>query len=78
MLRFLLYLFLGWLASNFIFRFIIPVYRTTRQLKKKFREMHDHMQEERVNQQGFDHQPSPQKSAPQASGKDYIDFEEIK
>jgi hypothetical protein len=75
MLRFLLYVLLGWLAFNFIFRFIIPVYRTTRQLKKKFREMHDHMQEERVNQ---NQQPSPQKSAPQATGKDYIDFEEIK
>jgi hypothetical protein len=75
MLRFLLYVLLGWLAFNFIFRFIIPVYRTTRQLKKKFREMHDHMQEERVNQT---QQPSPQKSAPQATGKDYIDFEEIK
>jgi hypothetical protein len=75
MLRFLLYLLLGWLAFNFIFRFVIPVYRTTRQLKKKFREMHDHMQEERVNQT---QQSAQGKSTPQASGKDYIDFEEIK
>ncbi|TMI72602.1 MAG: hypothetical protein E6H09_09445 [Bacteroidetes bacterium] len=75
MLRFLLYLLLGWLAFNFIFRFVIPVYRTTRQLKKKFREMHDHMQEERVNQT---QQSAQRKSTPQATGKDYIDFEEIK
>jgi hypothetical protein len=78
MLGFLLYLLLGWLAFNFIFRFIIPVYRTTRQLKKKFREMHDNMQEQRVNQQTYDQQPSSQQSSSGASGKDYIDFEEIK
>ena len=75
MLPFLLYLFLGWLAFNFIFRFIIPIFRTTRQLKKKFREMHEQMQGERVNQ---NQQPAPQKSTPQDSSKDYIDFEEIK
>ncbi|HET6995177.1 MAG TPA: hypothetical protein VFI06_09360 [Chitinophagaceae bacterium] len=46
-------------------------------MKRKFREMHDQMQEERVNQQGFS-QPTPRDPDPRASNKDYIDFEEIK
>ena len=40
-LRVLLYALLIWFLYNLVFHFIIPVYKTTRQVKKKFREMHD-------------------------------------
>ena len=78
MMRVLLYALLIWFLYSLIFRFIIPIYKTTRQVKKKFREMHDQMQQEQFQQQGFNQQPTPQKSAPSQRSGDYIDFEEIK
>jgi hypothetical protein len=78
MIRFLLYALLAWFLYNLIFRLIIPVYKTTRQVKKKFREMNDRMQEEQMKQQGFDQQTNAQKSSPAPRSSDYIDFEEVK
>jgi hypothetical protein len=77
-MRYVLYALLAWFLYNLIFRFIIPVYKTTRQVKKKFREMHEQMQQEQVKQQGFNQQAPAQKSSPSSRNEDYIDFEEIK
>ena len=78
MLRFLFYAFLIYLAYRLVFHFIIPVYKTTRQVKKQFREMHSRM-EDQMNQ----YQPNQQSPTPQTENKkeqvgDYIDFEEVK
>ena len=76
-LRFLFYAFLLYLGFKLIFDLIIPVYRTTRKLKKGFREM-----QQKMNQHSEQHQQ--QNSAPQvketekSKAGDYIDFEEIK
>jgi len=78
MIRLILYALLAWFLYNLVFRFIIPVYKTTRQVKKKFREMNEQMQQEQFQQQGFNQQPTPQKSSPTQRNEDYIDFEEIK
>ena len=78
MMRLILYALLAWFLYNLVFRFIIPVYKTTRQVKKKFREMNEQMQQEQFQQQGFNQQPTPQKSSPTQRNEDYIDFEEIK
>ena len=43
MLRYLFYALLIYLAYRFIFHFIIPVFKTTRQLKRQFREMNSRM-----------------------------------
>jgi hypothetical protein len=77
MLNILLYGFLIWFLYNLVFRFIIPIYRTTRQVKKKFREMHQTMQEQ-VHRQEEPVKPAPQKSTSPKPGGDYIDFEEVK
>ncbi|MEI9808213.1 MAG: hypothetical protein WDO16_10225 [Bacteroidota bacterium] len=77
MIRFLLYALLAWFIYKLIFGFIIPVYRTTRQMKKKFGEMHQRMREEQVKQGGFNQQTAPAPS-PKTRAGDYIDFEEIK
>jgi hypothetical protein len=75
----LLYGLLIWFLYNLIFRFIIPVYKTTRQMKQKFREMHANMQDQMNQQQDFSaQQSSPEKSSSKKSKEDYIDFEEIK
>ncbi|MDP4263525.1 MAG: hypothetical protein Q8941_13445 [Bacteroidota bacterium] len=75
MIRILLYGLLIWFLYKLIFHFIIPVYNTTRHIKKKFREMHAHMQEE---QQGFGRPSAETQSSQRSASEDYIDFEEIK
>jgi hypothetical protein len=79
MFRILLYIFLIYLAYQFIFKFIIPVYKATQQVKKGFREMHDHMNDFANKQQ---QPPSQQTQSSNNSAKEsvgeYIEFEEIK
>jgi cell division protein FtsL len=77
-MRYILYGLLIWFLYNLVFRFIIPVYKTTRQMKKKFGEMHDRVQEEQAKQQGFSQSATEQKSTSKAPSGDYIDFEEVK
>ena len=64
-----------------IFDFIIPVYRTSRDIRRKFKDMNQQMQD-KVNQfnQASQQQPSAQKQEQKkpASDKDYIEFEELK
>lgn len=78
MMRYILYALLVWFLYKLIFDFILPVYKTTRQVKKKFSEMHDRMQEQQMKQQGFNQQPAEAKSSPKPPGGDYIEFEEVK
>ena len=77
MLRILLYALLFWFLYNLIFRFIVPLYKATRQVRQKFREMHQNMEEQVKNQPGSTGQPSPSSASGKPSG-DYIDFEEVK
>jgi hypothetical protein len=79
MLRYLLFALLAWFLYNLVFKFIIPVYKTTRQMKQKFREMQTNMQEHMNQQPDFTTQPNAaEKSASKKAKEDYIDFEEIK
>jgi len=79
MLKVLLYGLLIWFLYNLIFRFIIPVYKTTRQVKQKFKDMQTQMQDQTNQQQDFATQAqTAEKSTPKKSKEDYIDFEEIK
>ena len=74
MLKVLVEIFLFYLLYKIIFDFIIPVYQTTKQVKKKVsqmqKDMNDHIQQSHN---------APQKSQPSPSKTDdYIDFEEVK
>ncbi len=81
--RFILYAFLIYLLYRLIFNFIIPVFKTTKQVKKQFREMHSRM-EEQMNQSSFtkaadDKQADEiKKTSSKEQGGDYIDYEEVK
>jgi Sec-independent protein translocase protein TatA len=77
MLRYLFYAFLIFLAYRFVFHFIIPVYKTTRQVKKQFRDMHNRMQEQ-MNRQQASQQTAQQPDQKKTQSGDYIDFEEVK
>ena len=59
-----------------MFDIIIPVYRTTKQVKKGFREMNERMNEN-MNQQQQPSQPQQAKK-PTVKPGDYIEYEEIK
>ena len=75
--KILLYVFLIYMAYKFVFDFIIPIYRTTKQVKKGFREMNDRMNEHMRQQRGEQH-PIQEPQKPQQKEGDYIEFEEIK
>jgi hypothetical protein len=77
MLRYLLYAFLIYLAYRLVFHFIIPVYKTTKQVKKQFREMNSRI-EDHINQQQANQPPTPQPENKKTQAGDYIDFEEVK
>lgn len=70
-------LFLIYLLYKFIFDFIIPIYQTTKKVKKQFEDMHSKTQEQ-MNK--FEAQTAQQTKAnqPQPKQEEYIDYEEIK
>lgn len=67
-------LFLIYLLYKFIFDFIIPIYESSKKIKKQFGEMQEKMDNDIQNYQSHS---SPSQPAPKKEG-DYIDFEEIK
>ena len=79
-LRFLFYAFLIYLAYKLVFDFIIPVYRTTRKIKKGFREMQEQMNAGMHGQQPGEPVTgkTTNKTTSSAAKGDYIDFEEVK
>jgi hypothetical protein len=70
MLLYLFYFFLAYMVYQLVFRFILPIYRTTKQVRRGFRDMQDRMNGDTNGQ-----------PASRPKGKpvgDYIDFEEVK
>ncbi len=78
MLRYLFFAFLIYLAYRLVFHFIIPIYKTTRQVKKQFREMHSRMQDNMSQQQPYQQPATPATETKKQQLGDYIDFEELK
>jgi hypothetical protein len=68
-----------YLLYRFVFNFLLPVVRTTRQVRQQFRNMQEGMGGE---QQQFNGGERVQKQQRPSGGKppkeDYLDFEEIK
>lgn len=69
-----------YLLYKLVFDFIIPVVKTTKQVKKQFGDMSAQMQEKmNQQQQQTANFSAPKKPAATASkNDDYIDFEEVK
>ncbi|MGN7822310.1 hypothetical protein ACTJJB_19405 [Chitinophaga sp. 22536] len=82
MLRFLLYMFFAWLLYKLVFEFIIPVYRSTKAVRKQMNDIQQHMRQQYEEQQSAHNYGQGQSSQGQApkppKRDDYIDFEEIK
>ena len=79
MIRIIFYAFLLYLAYKLVFGLIIPVYRTTRKVKRGFREMQEKMQQQQQQAGGYNSQPADNTTSNKTSQVgDYIDFEEVK
>jgi hypothetical protein len=74
-LRFLFFFFLAYLLFKLVVDFVIPVIRTTRKVKKSFREMQQRMEEQQAGTYPAAQQTAVNGKEPQG---DYIDFEEVK
>jgi uncharacterized protein YneF (UPF0154 family) len=72
-------LFVLYLLYKLVFDFIIPVYNTTKQVKKQFGDMPNTTQEQMKQQQQNQYSAKTAGTAPRPSkNDDYIDYEEIK
>ena len=64
---------------RFIFNFVIPVYRATRQMKGQMRDFQERMQQGQQAPQDFQQNNTAQNQAKSSVKEgEYIDFEEIK
>ena len=75
-MKYILYGLLAYFLFRLVFNFIIPVYKTTRQVKKQFREMNERMNDPQQNSG----QPGQTQREPDPITRvgEYIDFEEVK
>lgn len=81
MMKYVLYALLIWFAYQFIFKLVIPVYKTSKKIKQGFREMQEKMsaqQEQFSQQQTNTRGKTAEPSASKTPAGDYIDFEELK
>jgi Sec-independent protein translocase protein TatA len=81
MLRLILIFIAAWLLYKLIFELIVPVYKSTKIVRSKFREMQEQMQQHMSQQQPQDNftsnNPTHSSKADDKDG-DYIEFEEVK
>ena len=72
-------LFALYLLYKLIFDFIIPLTKTTKQVKKQFSEMSAQMREKMQQQETqFSKTPPANTAKPRSKQDDYIEFEEVK
>ena len=77
-IRVLFELLVLYLLYKLIFDFIIPVYRTTKQVKQKVGEMQSKMNEHIKQQQANTFTDASKENAPKPGREDYIEFEDVK
>lgn len=76
--RLALELFVLYLLYKLIFDFIIPVTKTTKQVRKQFGEMSAQMQEKMNQQQNNYNDTAAKPEKKSGDSDDYIEFEEVK
>jgi hypothetical protein len=70
--------FLLYLLYKLIFDFIIPIYQTSKRVKKQFGEMQQKMNEQMQRTASSNGQQAQARPQPQKKQEEYIDYEEIK
>ena len=76
--RFAFELFIIYMVYKLIFEFIIPIYRTTRQMKDKMNQMHQKMEGQNQSANTGKGPGAQKNETPLKPSHDYIDYEEIK
>ena len=76
-MKYIFYILLGYVLYRFITGFLVPVFRTGRQIKKQFSDMQQRMHDQ-MQQQSSAPPPPQQQSAKKSAAGEYIDFEEVK
>ena len=71
-------IFLIYLLYKLVVNVIIPIYRSTKQIKTQFREMQDHMQNAANQKQSTQNAQAQSTSVKPEKEGDYIEFEEVK
>jgi hypothetical protein len=84
-MKYILYFFLLYLAFQFIFRVVVPLFLAGRQLRKGFKQMKEQMENQfRSQQNPTDPPPTDSatrnwtKPSSKPSKEDYLEFEEVK
>ena len=79
MFRYLFWAIAIYFLIRFIFIFIIPVLRATRQMRGQVRDFQERMQEQQASHESFQQNSTAQKQSKSSVKEgDYIDFEEVK
>lgn len=78
LIRVIFELLLLYLLYKLIFDFIIPVYKTTKQVKQKVGEMQSRMNEQMKSTQNSQFASDSSQKAAKPPKEDYIEYEEVK
>lgn len=76
-MTYLFYFFLAYLLYQLVFKFILPIYRTTKQVKRGFRDMQERMNSH-AKTNSSEKTNGTSKNSNTKKAADYIDFEEVK
>jgi hypothetical protein len=78
MWRFILTTISLYLLIKLVFDIIIPVFKTTRQVRRQFQDMKQHVEQEQVKNDFMQGKPPSAPKARKADDGDYLEVEEIK
>lgn len=77
MLRYILYAIGIYFLTRFIVELVIPVFRTTRQVRRQFKDMKERMERmQEGNREQATQKPDPRPET--VRREDYLDFEDVK
>lgn len=76
MVKYIFWTIVIYFLIRFIFNFLVPVFRATRQMRSQVRDFQNKMEEEQNFRSGANNTANPDHKS--TARKDYIDFEEIK
>ncbi len=80
LLRLILWGFFLYVLYKFIFELVLPIYNSTKEVKKGFdrmqKQMNEQMREQAAQARAASSSPTPEKKKKESAG-DYIDFEEV-
>ncbi len=80
MLKMIFAIFLLWLFYKLVFDFIVPVYQSTKQVRRQMSDIQDRLRQQQQQEQQQARQEEQKQAARQrpVDKGDYIDFEEVK